>query len=203
MILKHQKFNHDHKTFDTSLNIDKDVQIIVREKILFASLFNYIKGKEIMKNEGMTDPRELPSNYSSTSGDLEKCLSIIDDEMEYAYMLLTFNKTTEIVKGSVMQYGFINGDGVPEDLKQKAKEILQKHESKFLEEIKNKIDKTDYHLLSLIPQNMFKRIDMIKHHNCEWEPYLKDLQIKNFFNSIDSKDNFADDVLQSIFDSEK
>ena len=85
MILKNREFNHSKDHFHDAMNIPGYVRTKCRERIFFAAFSNALQRQELFEDED-----DAPKEMCTVTGDLQRCLSLITDPLEYEYTLLTF-----------------------------------------------------------------------------------------------------------------
>jgi hypothetical protein len=103
MLFKQRGFNHDHEIFHKALNITDEIKTVVREKIFFSSFSNALQAMDLFENI-----EDAPRSLSTVTGDLEKCLMIIETQEEYEYALLSFTMYQRLTKPILAEYRMKN-----------------------------------------------------------------------------------------------
>jgi hypothetical protein len=103
MLFKQRGFNHDHEIFHKALNITDETKTVVREKIFFSSFSNALQAMDLFENI-----EDAPRSLSTVTGDLEKCLMIIETQEEYEYALLSFTMYQRLTKPILAEYRMKN-----------------------------------------------------------------------------------------------
>ena len=103
MLFKQQGFNHDEEIFHRALNVSDEVKTVVREKIFFSSFSNALQAMDLFE-----DISDAPRSLSTVTGDLEKCLQMIDSQQEYEYALLSFTMYQRLTKSILAEYRMKN-----------------------------------------------------------------------------------------------
>jgi hypothetical protein len=103
MLFKQRGFNHDHEIFHKALNITDETKTVVREKIFFSSFSNALQAMDLFENI-----EDAPRSLSTVTGDLEKCLMIIETQEEYEYALLSFSMYQRLTKPILAEYRMKN-----------------------------------------------------------------------------------------------
>ena len=103
MLFKQRGFNHDHEIFHKALNITDEIKTVVREKIFFSSFSNALQAMDLFENID-----DAPRSLSTVTGDLEKCLMMIETQEEYEYALLSFTMYQKLTKPILAEYRMKN-----------------------------------------------------------------------------------------------
>jgi hypothetical protein len=103
MLFKQRGFNHDHEIFHKALNITDEIKTVVREKIFFSSFSNALQAMDLFENID-----DAPRSLSTVTGDLEKCLMMIETQEEYEYALLSFTMYQRLTKPILAEYRMKN-----------------------------------------------------------------------------------------------
>jgi hypothetical protein len=203
MFFKNKKINHNSKTFELGLEVDYTLRCSSREKLIFACIKNYIASKAIYDVTENKD--DIPINLVTNTGDLSLALSLIDNQEEYEYTLITFEKTHELIKETLHQWikketlYEIGGKSVGSAME----EILIEQESKLDKRIfdKNLPLREKLMTTAVYPSKIFKRFDLFKEKNLTFEEYFELVVRNNYFEKTDI--SVADDILKSVFDKEE
>ena len=133
MLFKQRGFNHDDEIFHRALNISDDVKNIVREKIFFSSFSNALQAMDLFE-----DINDAPRSLCTVTGDLEKCLQIIETQEEYEYALLSFTMYQRLTKPIIAEFRMKNSSD-PQD-----REAMLKHRIiEAIMELKREADKEE------------------------------------------------------------
>lgn len=203
MFFKNKKIDHNSKTFELGLGVDYTLRSSSREKLIFACITNYIASKAIY--DATENKDDIPTNLVTNTGDLSLALSLIDNQEEYEYTLITFEKTHELIKETLHQWikketlykigGEIIGSAMDE--------VLIEQESKLDKRIfdKNLPLKEKLMTTAVYPSKIFKRFDLFKDKILTFEEYFELVVRNNYFEKTDI--SVADDILKSVFDKEE
>ena len=85
MTFKGRNFNHEEDDFHLAVGISEETKNICRERIFFSSFSNALQADELFD-----DIDDVPKQFRTVTGDLERLLSMITNPIEYEYTLLTF-----------------------------------------------------------------------------------------------------------------
>lgn len=159
MVLANMQFNHEIENFHQAIGISDDMRTRARERILFTSFSNALQRAELYEDE-----EDAPKSLRTITGDLERCLSMVTDPLEYEYTLIMFHRTQIKAMETVAYYMHISDKSLSKEdqLKIKLFEVM--------EEMKGADDFEDEQLIDkLTRSNMVKRIKFVKdsHHNFE------------------------------------
>lgn len=190
MILKDREFNHNKDSFHEAMNIPSYIRTKCRERIFFASFSNGLQRIELFE-----DVDDAPKDMSTVTGDLQRCLKMITDPLEYEYTLLTFYGHQKMAQEIFGRYKFLQESGNSKEDKLKMS-ILN-----LLEQLRNRDEddeEEDDDIDNLNSATLLKRIPIVKESLYNFETYLK-LVTKKLSSRPDSDFNI-DDFLKDIFD---
>lgn len=190
MILKDREFNHSKDAFHEAMSIPSYVRTKCRERIFFSSISNALQRIELFEDED-----DAPKDMSTVTGDLQRCLKMISDPLEYEYTLLTFYGHQRMAMEAFGRYKFLNSkDQSKEDkLKLSIINLIQELKSNDDDDDDEEEDAID----KLNSSTLIERINIVKQSHYNFDTYLK-LVIKKLSTRGDSDFN-VDDFLKDIF----
>lgn len=190
MFLKDREFNHSKDHFHDAMNIPSYMRTKCRERIFFAAFSNALQREELFEDE-----EDAPKEMSTVTGDLQRCLKMITDPLEYEYTLLTFYGTQRIAMEAYKRYKFLNASDKTREEKLKLSII------NLIEELKSRDDDDEQpeedEIDNLNSNTVIKRIGIVKESYYNFDTYLK-LVIKKLSTKSDSDFNI-DDLLKDVF----
>lgn len=190
MILKNREFNHSKDHFHDAMNIPSYTRTRCRERIFFAAFSNALQRQELFEDE-----EDAPKEMSTVTGDLQRTLSMITDELEYEYTLLTFYGHQKIAMEAFGRYKYLNSKDQSKEDKLKLSII------NLIQELKDRDDddaEQEDELDNVTVNTVIKRISIVKDSHYNFETYLKQLTQK--LSSRPDSDFNVDDFLKNIFD---
>lgn len=170
MSFKDIEFKHDEEKFHKALNVPDAVQEIVQEKILFTSFSNALQVHDLFE-----DTDDIPLTMSTTTGDLERTITMMSSSIEYDYMLLTFTAIHNLSKEAFREYMIRNiskrkSSNTEDELKTQLLEAVMKlrdlHQGK-----RNKKNAFD-----LDADSLLKRIKYVKKSKYNFDRYISYLK---------------------------
>ena len=193
MILKTREFNHSKDHFHEAMNIPGYVRTRCRERIFFAAFSNALQRQELFEDE-----EDAPKEMSTVTGDLQRTLSMITDELEYEYTLLTFYGHQKLAMEAFGRYKYLNSkDQSKEDkLKLSIINLIQELKDRSDDEDENTAEEDELDNVTL--NTAIKRISIVKDSHYNFDTYLKQLTQK--LSSRPDSDFNVDDFLKNIFD---
>lgn len=203
MFFKNKQILHDQKTFEMGLNISDNLRMIAREKVIYSCFTNYLESKKLYD---LTQDRDnVPLSLTTSTGDFQKTISLIDNQEEYEYTLITFEKTHGLVKEVLGQYlgsQALNNIGTG-NLGGYVEKILLEKESELEKRIMDKNVPLREKLMttSVYPSKIFKRFDFFKDKILTFEEYIELVSKNNYFEKVDV--SVAEDILKSVFNKEE
>ena len=192
MILKNREFNHSKDHFHDAMNIPSYTRTRCRERIFFAAFSNALQRQDLFEDE-----EDAPKEMSTVTGDLQRTLSMITDELEYEYTLLTFYGHQKLAMEAFGRYKYLNSKDQSKEDKLKLSII------NLIQELKDRDDDDDSkeeedELDNVTVNTVIKRISIVKDSHYNFETYLKQLTQK--LSSRPDSDFNVDDFLKNIFD---
>lgn len=190
MILKDREFNHNKDAFHEAMNIPSYIRTKCRERIFFASFSNALQRAELFEDED-----DAPKEMSTVTGDLQRCLQMITDPLEYEYTLLTFYGHQRMAMEAYGKYKYLKSNNKSKEDKLKLSII------NLIEELRSKDDDDDQEedeIDNLTVNTAIKRISIVKDSIYNFDTYLKLLTKK--LSSRPNDDFNVDDFLKDVFD---
>lgn len=188
MILKNSQFDHDESTLHTAIGIPSETRVRCKERIFFCAFANHLQIEELFE-----DPEDAPKNMRTASGDLERTLSIINDQTEYEYTLFSFINTHDLAKMAIAYHSFLTDSSNNKSDRLKVKMLAMAAEMKVAEQIKTNSLAEDHSVYS--PNELIKRIPFVKKSHYNFDTYMN--MIKSLKNSSGNDD---DSISGSDFD---
>ena len=145
-------FQHDAETITKALNISNALDKRCHEIIFFSTLSNHV-----ISHEMFDDRRDAPRNTTTTTGDLEKALSLCSNNEEKNYVLFMFRTVHELTT-KAMAIG---------ELDEKQRKKLNLLFSVMELEISGESGK------AYTPSEILDRLKLVKKSNLNFDKYLK------------------------------
>jgi hypothetical protein len=187
MYLKTNCYKHEEAMFNRALGI-KDISIMVsRERIFFVTMVNAI----VLNNLYGDNKQDAPREMRTATGDLERCMKLVNSEEEYAYTLLMFHNFHKLSLQTITAHLAQINDEMSEEeksainmlkmlgeLKEKFGdhlEITRKSDDDDDEEesLFNSSNKNELPINKLDPFTLLKRVDFIIKAKHNFTEYLK------------------------------
>lgn len=197
-VLANHQMDHTQDKFHESLCVGNEMRLICRERIFFVSFSHGLQRRDLYGDFQDAAPKEL----STMSGDIQRCLRMISDPLQYEFTLLIFMHYQQMTQDSMGYYNFLQESENDPEMKAKV-EIL-----KMLQKLKDDQEKEE-NPEPLIDQlnrdTLVERINMVHKSKHSFETYLNllnnwagtDLSVKR------TTSEYADNLLNSIsFDEE-
>jgi hypothetical protein len=189
MILKERQFNHDKDAFHEAMNIPSYIRTKCRERIFFTSFSNALQRVELFEDED-----DAPKDMSTVTGDLQRCLKMINDPLEYEYTLLTFYGHQRMAMEAYSRYKYLNSSSQSKEDKIKLSIINLMMDLKEKQEDEENNSKEDDEIDNITVNTTIKRISIVKSSLYNFDTYLK-LVSKKLSSRPDSDFN-VDDFLK-------
>jgi hypothetical protein len=186
MILKEKEFNHDKEAFHEAMNIPGYMRTKCRERIFFTSFSNALQRVELFEDED-----DAPKDMSTVTGDLQRCLRMINDPLEYEYTLLTFYGHQRMAMEAYSKYKYLNSTSQSREDKIKLSII------NLIQDLKDKDEDSEQEedeIDNITVNTAIKRISIVKTSHYNFETYLKLLTQK--LSSRPDSDFNVDDFLK-------
>ncbi len=196
MLFKQQGFNHEEEMFHRALNVTDDIKNIVREKIFFSSFSNALQAMDLFE-----DLDDAPRSLCTVTGDLEKCLQMIDSQQEYEYALLSFTMYQRLTKPILAEYKMKNSSD-PEDREAMLKHTIieaimeLKREKDREESDEESFDDEEKGPFAVNHSRMMTRLKYVKKSNYNFGKYMNMLQGNNDTKSDFDIEGLLGDILK-------
>jgi len=198
MILKSLSLNHDANNLHDALALSTKSRTKCRERVFFSVFANYLQGKEFYEDED-----DIPSEFTTKTGDLSRTLSITNDPLEYEYTLLMFMKLQDVATNVTAKYQMLNSPDTSAEDVFKLK-MMDSMMELMVEKERTESPEDSEYILS--PTGMNKRLEMVKASRYNWETYYNMIAAEDFFNSSSSSnkktrggnDFDVDDMLRNV-----
>ena len=201
MVFKHTTFNHDAENFFDAIGLTDELMNLCKERVFFATFNNALNLLDFYE-----DPEDAPRNLKTATGDFEKCLHLIDDQKEYEYTLMIFNKTHELAIQCIKRYSLLEmakKDKQDSDKKVAMVKLLDlltelKMHHEEDEEVKEGINN------GFTPKGLMKRVEYAKNCQGSFQVYLNmvDRYKRQNNPNVNSTDPAVDDILKNLFNSD-
>lgn len=166
-------FNHENTDFNEAVGISNKMSIESREKIIFNCIDNAMQRDFLYGEE---DDDSCPREMKTITGDLERVIKMVDDELELYAILLNFKNIEKMSIASYAKYKFLKDahsekDNVKRKVIELVKEIIQSKNEENDDEDENEplIDRFN-------EKTMFKRIELIKKSHSNFRTYMNMLE---------------------------
>lgn len=189
MILKERDFNHTKDEFHEAMNIPGYIRTKCRERIFFAAFSNALQRTELFEDED-----DAPKDMSTITGDLQRCLKMINDPLEYEYTLLTFYAHQRMAMEAYSRYKYLNSSSQSKEDKIKLSIINLMMDLKEKQEDEENNSKEEDEIDNITVNTTIKRISIVKSSLYNFDTYLK-LVSKKLSSRPDSDFN-VDDFLK-------
>ena len=198
MSFKDRNFNHDEDNFHLALGVSDETKNICRERIFFAIFSNSLQADELFD-----DVDDVPKEFRTVTGDLQRLLSMITNPVEYEYTLLTFMMYQRMAKEVYSVYRNTNEENAEsreERIKMEIiRSIMKLKELKDREESGLEADDDDVEVFT--KESIMQRIGLVKKSGYNFDKYL--LLVRNDNNTPSSKQKGSDfdinDLLSGLF----
>jgi hypothetical protein len=168
MLLKERDFNHDKDEFHEAMNIPGYIRTKCRERIFFAAFSNALQRAELFEDED-----DAPKDMSTVTGDLQRCLKMINDPLEYEYTLLTFYGHQRMAMEAYGKYKYLNSSSQSKEDKIKLSIINLMMDLKDRQEDEENNTKEDDEIDNITVNTTIKRISIVKSSLYNFDTYLK------------------------------
>lgn len=192
MILKEREFNHSKDQFHEAMNIPSYVRTKCRERIFFSSMSNALQRKELFEDED-----DAPKDMSTVTGDLQRCLKMITDPLEYEYTLLTFYGHQRMAMEAYGKYKFLNSNEQSKEDKLKLSIINLIQELKSNDDDDDEDSHEEDEIDKITVNTVMKRVSIVKDSHYNFDTYLK--MVTKKLSSRPDGDFNVDDFLKDVF----
>jgi len=188
MVLATNELNHELDSFHEALGVSENSRTKCRERVFFSTIANALQRNELFEDED-----DAPKELRTVTGDLQRCLRLIKDPLEYEYTLLIFSSAQRTASQSVGMYQALKEKRVDKEdfLKIKLFDLLEKlHNKEDKEDEDDLIDQIDR-------KSMIKRCEFVSNSHYNFDTYM------NMLNRwCKSTDLDIDDLLKNILNDE-
>lgn len=168
------KFQHESEKIYDAFGMSKEFDKKCREIIHFAAISNHLIAEELFDNRA-----DAPRSLTTLTGDLEKAISLCQNQDEVNYVLFNFNQFHDMAIDILAKHKLLSElDGIK---KEKLNVLLKMMEIKLKEEAE------DSSLQMISPMDMMNKVDLIKQSKHDFEKYLGLLISNNLLKSISDK----------------
>lgn len=198
MLLANKEFNHETESFHESLGISDDIRVKCRERVFFNTFSNALQRQELFE-----DPDDAPKEMRTVSGDLQRCLRSITDQLEYEYTLMIFNGAQRTAMESFAYYRHMleTHDNREDRIKLKIMELVEEMRAG-----KDDDDDDDDEPINRInKKSMMKRIKFVKQSHYNFDTYLNMLNrwVNGNTQDFTEKKPDIDDLLRNLFSNDE
>lgn len=196
MYLQDKTFDHTASCLAEAIGVTNSMRITSREKIFFATIANYLQGRELYE-----DPEEIPAEFHTKTGDLSRALKLIDNQLEYEYSLITFMRFQEMAQEVCKKHNFLNSSEVSESDKSKLKIVDTLKDMMLQHQLIEKKEENPFEakdVNQILPSNLMQRIDLVKQSQYNWNTYFKMVKTKGLVQDIAGSDFDVDGFLHDI-----
>lgn len=199
MLLANREFNHGRDSFHESLGIPNETRVRCRERIFFTAISNALQRMELFE-----DVSDAPKEMCTVSGDLQRCLRSITDQLEYEYTLMIFNMFQRMAMESFAYYRHMleTEDNREDRIKLKIIELIEEMRGSNDD---NDDDEEEEPINRLNKKSMMKRIKLVKQSHYNFDTYLNMLDRWANGNVTDftEKKPDIDDLLRNLFSKDE
>jgi len=194
MFLKQQNFSHNAEDLMNSLGFSRNTQLKCRERILFACMSNSLQGIELYGD----NDEDVPPQFHSKTGDLQRVLSMIEDQQEYEFTLMFFLKYQEMATQALKRY-LLKTKISDDSMKAKLDIMFQLEDLKYTEDAKDSgKEKKENNFWNTSPKNLLKRCETIIKTKYNWSIYYNAVSNQDF---VSNSDFNVDDLLKKIIEN--
>jgi hypothetical protein len=190
MKLQSMNFDHSQDGFHTALGVQKDIVIRCRERIFFSHFANSLQSLELFDNRDLA-----PKEFTTVTGDLQRCLDGITDPMEYELTLLHFMSFHRLATEAFAHYNFLNDpESSGEDkLKLELMKVVAKMKRAMNDDDDDDKDGTGVHD-DINIDTVTNRIDVVKKSRYNFSKYM---QLMGY---VEKDYNEVDKLINGLFD---
>jgi hypothetical protein len=164
--------DHHIDNIQKALGVPHDLVISSREKVIFTTISNALFVEEMYEKSS-----DAPKSLTTITGDLQKCITMMENELEYEIMLLMFMHYHEAAIAAFRHYNSFESEEDPE-LKKKYELFKKLMEVKKLMSDDDE-DKEENDPFALTKFNMIERVKFVKSSNYNFQKYME--QVANMF----------------------
>jgi hypothetical protein len=164
--------DHHIDNIQKALGVPHDLVISSREKVIFTTISNALFVEEMYEKSS-----DAPKSLTTITGDLQKCITMMENELEYEIMLLMFMHYHEAAIAAFRHYNSFESEEDPE-LKKKYELFKKLMEVKKLMS-DDEQDDEENDPFALTKFNMIERVKFVKSSNYNFQKYME--QVANMF----------------------
>jgi hypothetical protein len=163
MLLKDREFNHNIGLFHEAMGVPNHIRTKCRERVFFSSFSNALQRVELFEDED-----DAPKEMSTVTGDLQRCLKMITDPLEYEYTLLTFQSNQSIAMEAYAKYKYLNSS------RQSKEDKIKLSILNLMQDLNNNDDNDDDQdeIDNITVNTTIKRISIVKSSHYNFDTYL-------------------------------
>jgi hypothetical protein len=184
MTIQPIEFDHTQDEIAKAIGLSAEQTQLCQERIFFSSFSNYLRTHNLFDSR-----EEAPKDLTTFSGDLEQCLKLIQNPLEYQYTLLIFMTLQRQALKMVALHSLMDESKADEEDLPKIKLIKS-----FLN-IEASFKKKEADILTDFA-GVMRRIDFVERSNYNFTAYL------NLLNGNSVKGNIAEfdveDLLKNL-----
>jgi hypothetical protein len=196
MVLQNAVYRHEEEKFYKALGIDKRTQWLCQERIMFAHFANAMQVEDLF--EGRDD---APKEMTTCTGDLQRCLQMIQDPLEYEYTLLVFQQFQKLANEIYGRYQFMQDENTSQEDKMKLKIMNMMAEMKLMEMHKEEPGMDDEEVESITPTNLMRRIPLVRRSQYSFDKYIGLVESRR--SPKNSTDFDIDGLINSVLDDDE
>jgi hypothetical protein len=168
------KFDHESVKIYDAFGMSKEFDKKCREIIHFSAISNHLMAEELFD-----DRADAPRSLTTLTGDLEKAISLCENQQEVYYVLFNFSQFHDIAIDSIAKHKMMTElTGIQ---KEKLDVMMKMMEIKLKEEAK------EQSMGMISPMDMFNKIELVKQSKYNFEKYLGLISSNELINSISDK----------------
>jgi hypothetical protein len=184
MTIQPIEFDHNQEDIANAIGLTEEQTQLCQERIFFSSFSNYLRTTTLFDSRD-----EAPKDITTFSGDLQHCLSLIQNPLEYQYTLLIFMTLQRQALKMAALHSLMDESKADEEDVPKIKLIKS-----FLQ-IEAQFKKKENDSLNGIA-SVLKRIDFVEKSNYNFDTYLNLLNGKAVKGDIAKFD--VEDLLKDL-----
>lgn len=178
------EFNHASANIAEAMKISNVIERKCQERIMFCSFSNFIQVDELYD-----DRADAPKELTTFTGDLQRCLAMITDPIEYQYTLLTFMG---------LQRQCLKYSALFDILEEETSSEEEKNKRQLLKSLLDYVNSENEGDSQFGPSNMLQRIQLIKQSHHNFDTYFNLVNNKIYNNKSGSSNFDVDDLLNNL-----
>lgn len=176
MTIQPIEFDHTQDEIAKSIGLSNEQTELCQERIFFTSFSNYLRTTNLFDSR-----EEAPKDLTTFSGDLEQCLKMIQNPLEYQYTLLIFMTLQRQALKMVALHSILDESNASEEDLPKIKLI------KSFINIEASFKKKEEDILTEFA-SVIKRLDLVEKSNYNFNSYISLLKGNSVKNNISEFD---------------